>query len=37
MHGKRLAKTDITACHRIGFKGKTIVQFVNRKFASGIL
>lgn len=37
MHGKRLAKTDITACHRIGFKGKTIVWFVNRQFTSDIL
>ena len=25
---------DISACHRIGKKGKTIVRFVNRKFAN---
>lgn len=34
VHGRRLNKFDITACHRLGSKGKTIVSFVNRKFTS---
>ena len=36
VHGKSLTKLDIAACHRIGKKGKTIVRFVNRKFAKNI-
>ena len=35
--GHRVSKYDITACHRIGRKGKTICRFVNRKFANGLL
>ena len=33
----QLTKKDITACHRIGKRGVTIVRFVNRKFAYQIL
>ena len=33
VHGAALSPKDISACHRIGKKGKTIVRFVNRKFA----
>ena len=33
VHGKKLEEMDIQACHRLGKKGKTIVKFVNRKFA----
>ena len=33
--GSGLTKKDISACHRIGKRGNTIVRFVNRKFASG--
>ena len=33
VHGRHLEPMDITACHRIGKKGVTIVRFVNRKFA----
>ena len=29
-----VTKKDISACHRIGKRGNTIVRFVNRKFAS---
>ena len=35
--GQGVTKRDITACHRIGRKGKTICRFVNRKFANGLL
>ena len=35
--GSQLTKKDITACHRIGKRGVTIVRFVNRKFAYQIL
>ena len=35
--GKELSNSDISACHRIGKKGKTIVRLVNRKYASAIL
>lgn len=35
---RQLRKTDISACHRIGKKGVTIVRFVNRKLAfSGLV
>ena len=34
IHGKGLSKFDITACHRLNSKGKTIVRFVNRKYTS---
>ena len=34
VHGKNLSKFDITACHRLGLKGRTIVRFVNRKYTS---
>ena len=34
VHGNAPTPNDISACHRIGKKGKTIVRFVNRKFAS---
>ena len=33
VHGMPLTQKDISACHRIGRKGKTIVRFVNRKHA----
>ena len=33
VHGSALSPKDVSACHRIGKKGKTIVRFVNRKFA----
>ena len=33
VHDRELKKKDITACHRIGRKGVTIVRFVNRKHA----
>ena len=33
VRGRKLEAPDIQACHRIGKKGKTIVKFVNRKFA----
>ena len=32
--GRRLEKSDIAACHRVGKKGVTVVRFVNRKFAN---
>ena len=35
--GHGVTKRDITACHRIGRKGKTICRFVNRKFANSLL
>ena len=31
--GRKLSSMDISACHRVGKKGATIVRFVNRKFA----
>ena len=31
--GRQLQESDISACHRIGKKGVTIVRFVNRKVA----
>ena len=34
VHGRSLMPEDISACHRVGMKGKTIVRFVNRKFAN---
>ena len=37
VHGESLTKLDIAVCHRIGKKGKTIVRFVNKKFAKNIL
>ena len=37
VHGRSLRKYDIVACHRIGKKGKTIVRFMNRQFASASL
>ena len=33
VHGKELTPDQISACHRIGKKGVTIVRFVNRKYA----
>ena len=33
VHGRELRSDDISACHRIGKRGATIVRFVNRKFA----
>ena len=33
IHGRQLDVSDISACHRVGKKGVTIVRFVNRKFA----
>ena len=33
VEGDELVAKDISACHRIGKKGVTIVRFVNRKFA----
>ena len=35
--GSQLSHSDISACHRIGKKGKAIVRLVNRKYASAIL
>ena len=32
-HGRQVKAEDISACHRIGKRGLTIVRFVNRKFA----
>ena len=34
VHGRKVTKHDIQACHRIGKKGVTIVKFLNRKFAN---
>ena len=33
VHGNKITNMDISACHRIGKHGVTIVRFVNRKFA----
>ena len=33
VHGNQLTQDQISACHRIGKKGITIIRFVNRKFA----
>ena len=33
VEGDELCAKDISACHRIGRKGHTIIRFVNRKFA----
>ena len=33
IHGRQLKRKDISACHRIGKNGVTIVRFVNRKAA----
>ena len=34
VHGRQMNTSDISACHRVGKKGVTIVRFVNRKFAT---
>ena len=33
VHGRQLNHFDMSACHRVGKHGVTIVRFVNRKFA----